>query len=179
MKEFDFVKLTLWIAVVLTAALGGGYVWLGTKVAQLQLEIREVESIARRVGSVSKDISALEEQKRNDKTPDASVQAGIYSYFANIARPFGIDANSDYTLRPRDADKNRDNTYVDTPYVLDFKRDRPKTRDTIMKFIFNVESAARRIKLAKAKLTLVEAKADDDLWIADSLTFIQRDLAKK
>jgi len=179
MKEFDFVKLTLWIALALTATLGGGYVWLGTKVRQLQQDIVEVEAIARRVGSVAKDIKALDEQKRNDKTPDSTQQFGIHSYFAEIARPLYIDPNEDYTLRPKEPDKSRDGAYVDTQYVLDFKRDHPKSRDSIMKFIFNIESQARRIKLSRAKLSLVESRALDDLWTADSLTFTQRDLAKK
>ena len=85
MKEFDFVKLTLWIALALTAALGGTYVWLGMKLKQLDLDVKSVEGEAKNVGRITHDLKTLDEMKRNDKLKDDSV-VGIHSYFAEQAR---------------------------------------------------------------------------------------------
>lgn len=178
MKEFDFVKLTLWIALALTAALGGTYVWLGMKLADLDRDIKIVESDSKSVGRLTHDLKTLEDMKRNDKLKDQSSE-GIHAYFAEQARLAGIDPNEDYSLRPREGDPSKDKTYTDYQYVLEFKKTALKKRENLVKFIFNVESQSRRIKLARAKFTLVEEKAADDAWIADSLTFVRRDPAKK
>jgi hypothetical protein len=177
MKEFDFVKLTLGIAVALTVALAGTYVWLGMKLHDLDRDILMVENTCKDVGRLTHDLKTLEEMKRNDKLKDAT-DVGIHSYFAEQARTAGMDANEDYSLHPREAQKSKDGSYVDYQYVLDFKKDRAKKRENVMKFIFNVESQSRRIKLARAKITLVEEKAADDYWVPDSLTFVRRDPAK-
>ncbi|HET6163327.1 MAG TPA: hypothetical protein VFG37_06635 [Planctomycetota bacterium] len=178
MKEFDFVKLTLWIALVLTAALGGGYFWLGMKLDELSTQIRNAETTCRRVGQISHDIRMLNDEKQNDKTPEFN-ETGINSYFAtcargpDAARPM-MDPNDDYTLHPKDAVPSKDKTYQDTQYVLDFKRDHYKSRDQIFTFIWNVERS-RRIKLARAKISLVAERAPDDVWVPESLTFDRRD----
>jgi len=180
-KEFDFVKLTLWIALVLTAALGGGYVWLGMKLDLLTTQIRNAETTCRRVGQISHDIQMLNDEKQNDKTPDYS-ETGINSYFAtcargnNVAQPM-FDPNNDYTLHPKDPVPSKDKTYQDTQYVLDFKRDQYKSREQVFTFIWNVERS-RRIKLARAKIALVADRATDDLWVPESLTFDRRDPVK-
>ena len=176
MKEFDFVKLTLWIALVLTAALGGGYVWLGMKLEELDNQIKGATAACRRVGQIAHDISTLEEEKRTDKTPDYT-DIGINSYFATCARVPNIDPNSDYSLKPRDAVPSKDKTYQDTQYVLDFKRDKHFSREQIFTFIWNVERS-RRIKLARAKISLVAERATEDLWIPEMLTFDRRDPVK-
>lgn len=178
MKEFDFVKLTLWIAVVLTVGLGGTYVWLGMRVAALDGDIALVERNSKDVGELTRDLKTLEEMKRNDKLKDESSD-GIHAYFAEQARHAGIDPNEDYSLRPRDPEKGKDGSYLDYQYVLEFKKDHVKKRNDLLMFIWNVESQSRRIRLARAKLSLVEEKAADDLWVADSLTFVRRDPAKK
>jgi hypothetical protein len=180
-KEFDFVKLTLWIALVLTAALGGGYVWLGMKLDLLSTQITKTEAVCRRVGQISHDIRTLSEEKQNDKTPDYT-DIGINSYFADcargkdVARPM-MDPNDDYTLHPKDAVPSKDKTFQDTQYVLDFKRDHYKSREQIFTFIWNVERS-RRIKLARAKISLVAERATDDVWVPESLTFDRRDPIK-
>jgi hypothetical protein len=183
-KEFDFVKLTLWIALVLTAALGGGYVWLGVKLDDLSTQIRNAETTCRRIGQISHDIRTLNEEKQNDKTPDYT-DIGINSYFADcargkdVARPM-MDPNDDYTLHPIEPVPSKDKTYQDTQYRLDFKRDHYKNRDQIFTFIWNVERS-RRIKLARAKISLVVERADDGqggLWVPESLTFDRRDPIK-
>lgn len=174
MKEFDFVKLTLWVAMALTAGLGGGYVWLGTKLDRLQADILNVERIAKDIGARSRDIATLREERNKDKTRDKT-QEGIHSYFAEQARQCKMDPNVDYTLKPKEPDLSKDKAYTDIQYVLDFKRDRPKLREQVMIFIYNVESQSRRMKLSKAKISLVEAKAQDDLWTPDMLTFVRRD----
>jgi hypothetical protein len=48
----------------------------------------------------------------------------------------------------------------------------------IMAFIFNCETQSRRIKLQKAKITLDQENATQDLWRADALTFVRRDPTK-
>lgn len=174
MKEFDFVKLTLWTAVALTAALGGTYVWLGMKLTALDADIKLVTSASTEVGRLTHDLKTLEDMKRNDKLKDESAE-GIHAYFAEQARNAGMDPNEDYNLRPRDPEKSKDGSYNDYQYVLEFKKDHPKKREYIVMFIYNVEARSRRIKLARAKLSLVEDKATDDLWVADSLTFVRRD----
>jgi len=175
-KEFDFVKLTLWIALVLTAALGGGYVWLGMKLDELGKQIDDAKTACRRVGQIAHDIATLEEEKRNDKTPDYT-DIGINSYFATCARVPNIDPNNDYSLKPKEAVPSKDKTYQDTQYVLDFKRDHYFNREQIFTFVWNVERS-RRIKLARAKISLVAERATEDLWIPESLTFDRRDPAK-
>jgi hypothetical protein len=177
MKEFDFVKLTLGIALALTVGLAGTYVWLGMKLRDLDLDIKVVESSAKDVGKLTHDLKTLGDMKLNDKLKDDS-DGGIHSYFADQARFAKIDPNEDYALRPREAETSKDGTYTDYQYVLDFKKDHLKTREQIVSFIFNVEARSRRIKLARAKLTLVEDKAADDYWVADSLTFVRRDPVK-
>src|SRR5689334_13851966 len=112
MKEFDFVKLTLWIAVVLSVGLGGTYAWLGVKLGALDGDIKMVEAASKDVGELTRDLKTLEEMKRNDKLKDESAE-GIHAYFAEQARHAGIDPNEDYSLRPRDGDKGKDGTYVD------------------------------------------------------------------
>ncbi len=176
MKEFDFVKLTLWIALVLTAALGGGYFWLGMKLDDLDKDINAAKTACRRVGQIVHDISTLEDEKRNDKTPDYT-DIGINSYFAACARGPQIDPNADYTLKPRQEVPSKDRTYQDAQYVLDFKRDHYLNRDQIFTFIWNVERS-RRIKLARAKISLVAERATEDLWVPESLTFDRRDPIK-
>jgi hypothetical protein len=175
-KEFDFVKLTLWIALVLTAALGGGYVWLGMKLDDLGTDIKAAESVCRRVGQIAHDITTLEEEKRTDKTPDYT-DIGINSYFADCARKPNIDPNNDYTLHPKEPVPSKDRTYQDAQYQLDFKRDHYFHRDQIFTFIWNVERS-HKIKLARAKITLVAERAPEDLWVPESLTFDRRDPVK-
>jgi hypothetical protein len=177
MKEFDFVKLTLGIAIALTVGLGGVYVWLGMKLRDLDRDIQMVELTAKDVGRITHDLKTLEDMKRTDKLKDAT-DVGINSYFAEQARQARMDPNEDYTLRPREAQKSKDGTFVDYQYVLDFKKDHYKKREQVMMFIYNVESQSRRIKLARAKLSLVEDKAADDYWVPDSLTFVRRDPSK-
>jgi hypothetical protein len=177
MKEFDFVKLTLGIAVALTVGLAGTYVWLGMKLRDLDSDIKQVELVAKDVGRMTHDLKTLNDMKQNDKMKDDSVD-GIHAYFAEQARQAKIDPNEDYTLRPREKEASKSGAFVDYQYVLDFKKDHLKTREQIIAFIFNVEQRSRRIKLARAKLTLVEDKAADDIWVADSLTFVRRDPSK-
>ena len=178
MKEFDFVKLTLWIALVLTAALGAGYVWLGFKLDELDKQIVATKNLCSRVGQISKDYRTLDEERKNDKTPDPG-EAGINSYFAECARgndprqPM-FDPNEDYRLQPRDPVVSKDKTYQDKQYVLEFKKDHYKSREQIFTLIWNVERS-RKIKLARAKISLVADRATEDLWVPDSLTFDRRD----
>jgi len=177
MKEFDFVKLTLGIALALTVGLAGTYVWLGMKLNELDGDIKVVEVDSKEIGKLTHDLKTLGDMKLNDKLKDES-DGGIHSYFADQARRALMDPNEDYALRPREAEKSKEGTYVDSQFVLEFKKDRLKSREQLVKFIFNVESQSRRIKLARAKLSLVEDKAADDVWVADSLTFVRRDPVK-
>jgi hypothetical protein len=62
--------------------------------------------------------------------------------------------------------------------VIDFKKDKPTSREQVMKFIYNCESQSRRIKLQKARISLNASRATEDVWSADSLTFVRRDPAK-
>lgn len=177
MKEFDFVKLTLWLAGVLTLAAGAGYLALGVAIERTERDIRAIEADCKEVGLLSKDIKTLEDEKDRDKTPDTT-ETGINTYFYTWAQRHGIEANVDYTLKPRDPVKNARIGFVDQQFNLEFKKDRPKSRDQIMKFIFDCETQSRRIKLQKAKLTLDPDVAAQDAWRADSLTFVRRDPIK-
>jgi hypothetical protein len=178
MKEFDFVKLTLWTAVALTAALAGTYVWLGMKLTALDLDIKVVDAASKEIGRLTHDLKTLDQMKREDKLKDESSE-GIHAFFAEQARRANIEPNEDYSLRPRDGEKSKDGSYTDFQYVLEFKKDKAKKRGDLVMFMWNVESQSRRIRLARAKLSLVEDKATDDLWVADSLTFVRRDPSKK
>jgi hypothetical protein len=177
-KEFDFVKLTLWLAAVLSLGLGVGYFVLGRKIDQTTSEIAQIERICKTVGLLAKDIKTLEEEKKSDKTPDQTNTAGINTFFFTQAQLCGIRANEDYTLKPKDPEANNKLGYVDQEFTIDFKKDHPKKRDQIFLFIFNCETQSRRIKLAKAKITLDPDQAVQDLWRADSLTFVRRDPLK-
>lgn len=176
MKEFDFVKLTLWLAAVLTIGLAALYFWLGVRIERTNDEIKNIERTCKTIGLLAKDIKTLETEKKNDKTPDTS--AGIHSFFMSQALSSGIKANEDYTLRTRDPEKNMKLGYVDEQFTIDFKKDRPQKRENIFKFVYNCETQSRRIKLTKAKITLDPDMAVQDLWRADSLTFVRRDPLK-
>lgn len=178
MKEFDFVKLTLWLASALVAGLCVLWFLLGGWTAGVEQHIRQVEGRCKEIGQLSKDINTLGEEKRNDKTPDNENSSEIYSYFANNAARAQIRAEEAYTMKPRDPEPNKGGGWVDQQFVIDFKKDKPTTREQIMKFIYNCESQSRRIKLQKARISLNASRATEDVWSADSLTFVRRDPAK-
>jgi len=178
MKEFDFVKLTLWLGGVLTLGLAIGYVVLGRKVQSTTRDIAAIERACKEVGRVAKDIKTLEEEKRSDRTPDQTDTSGIFTFFQTQAARSDIRANEDYTLKPGDPEPNRKGGYVDQRFQIDFRKDHPKTRAQIMSFIFNCETQSRRIKLQKARISLDPALAAQDLWRADFLTFVRRDPTK-
>ena len=173
MKDFDFVKLTLWIAGALTIGLAALYFWLGLRIDKVNGDIKRIEGVCKTVGLLAKDIKTLVNEKKNDKTPDTS--AGIHSFFMTQAQNSGIRVNEDYTLKTRDPEQNKKIGYVDEQFTIDFKKDRPHKRKNIFSFIYNCETQSRRIKLTKAKLTLDPDMAVQDLWRADSLTFVRRD----
>ncbi len=179
MKEVDFVKLTLWLAGLLIVAFFGGWLWFGRKITALERDIVSTSTICREVGEVAKDIKLLEDEKKNDKAPlDSADKAGILSYFSAQAQRSQFNPSSDYLFKPRDPEKNSKGGFVDQSFVVDFKKDKPKHRDQLMKFLYNCESQSRRIKLQKARLTLADENAVTDFWNADSLTFVRRDPAK-
>ena len=177
MKEFDFVKLTLWLAAVLTLALGVGYFVVGGWITKMDRDIAQIKTICTQVGLVAKDIKTLEDEKRNDKTPDSS-DAAIHTFFLKQASRNHIEPNTDYTLKSRDRDTNTKAGYTDEQFQLDFKKDHLKTREQIFGFIYNCETQSRRIKLQKASISLDADQATADLWRADSLTFVRRDPIK-
>jgi hypothetical protein len=174
-KEFDFVKLTLWLAGVLTLGLGVGYFLVGNWTAQTERDIKSIERVCKDVGLIAKDIKTLEDEKRNDKTPEQSDTGGIHTFFQAQGRLARIQPNTDYTLKARDRDLNTRGGYADQQFVIEFRKDQPKTREQIMMFIYNCETQSRRIKLQKAKITLDAEQAPADLWRADALTFVRRD----
>ena len=178
MKEFDFVKLTLWLAGVLTLGLAAGYFYLGHKAQKAERDIKSIELICKDVGLLAKDIKTLEDEKRSDKLIDVTDTSGITSYFYQHARKRGIEANEDYLFKPREPTKNKGGGWVDQDFLLEFKKDRPKHREQLMAFIYDCETQSRRIKLQKAKFSLDPEMAPQDLWRADSLTFTRRDPSK-
>ena len=177
MKEFDFVKLTLGLSCALIVGLLGHSFWLLKKTTTMTVHVDAIARDCTEIGKLSNDIGVLEKEKRNDKTPD-STQVGINTYFNAQGLPYGIAASEDYTLKPHDPDKKNKADYVDQQIDIQFKKDRPKTREQIMKFIYMCESQSRRIKLQKARIALVEDRATDDIWSADSLVFVRRDPVK-
>ena len=179
MKEFDFVKLTLWLAGVLTLGLAVGWYWIGMKTEQTEKDIKDVERICKSVGLIAKDIKTLEKEKRNDKTPEQSDTSGIHTFFQKQGSgQIDIQPNRDYTVKARDRENNAKGGFTDQQFTIEFRRDQPKTREQIMAFIFNCETQSRRIKLQKAKITLDQENATQDLWRADALTFVRRDPIK-
>ena len=171
MKEFDFVKLTLWISLASSAALGGGYVWLGDEIVERGEQIESAETTCHRVGQIAHDLAMLEQEKRAESTPDYP-DVGVNSFFAASVSRAG--ANGVYSLKPGKAEPSKDKTYQDTPYVVEFERDQFRSREQIFAFIWSVERS-RRIKLARAKISLVTDRAIEDLWVPESLTFERRD----
>ena len=177
MKEFDFVKLTLWLAAVLTLGLAVVYFVFGNLITKMDRDIKLIETACTEVGLITKDIKTLEDEKRNDKTPDSSDSA-IHTFFLKQANRNHIEPNTDYTLKSRDSEKNTKLGYVDEQFQLDFRKDRLKTREQIFGFIYNCETQSRRIKLQKARISLDPDQAANDLWRADSLVFVRRDPIK-
>lgn len=177
MKEFDFVKLTLWLAGVLTLGLAVGWFVIGGWTEQTEKDIREVEKICKSVGQTARDIKTLEKEKRNDKTPEQSDESGIHTFFQEQGRRIDIQPNRDYTLKARPRETNKAG-FTDQQITIEFRRDQPKTREQAMAFIFNCETQSRRIKLQKAKITLDSENPSADLWRADALTFVRRDPIK-
>jgi hypothetical protein len=177
-KEFDFVKLTLGLAAVLVVALGVLWFELGRRTKLMARDIKVVETICKDIGRKAKDIRVLEEEKRNDKMSDTTEQ-GIHTFFQaqGKVRNIGIEAE-DYTLKPKKEVAKAGVGWVDQEFQLEFKKDRPKRREQLIAFIYNCETQSRRIKLQKAKITLVEERAAEDMWRADSLTFTRRDPVK-
>jgi hypothetical protein len=175
-NDFDFVKLTLWLSCILTAVLGGGAAYCSNRATSVKAETDKIETnYCREIGRLAKDVKVLEEEKRNDKTPEQSDTTGIYTFFMSQAQRCQIDANADYTLKPREPQKHPNDGYVDQSFDVQFKKDRAKTRDRIVMFIYDCETQSRRIKLQQARITLVEDKATEDYWSADSLIFVRRD----
>ena len=180
MKELDFVKLTLWLSALLAVAFFGGWIWKGRQIAQYERDIKAVEAVCKQIGEIAKDINVLEEEKRNDKAPqDSADRAGILTYFSEQAKRVHFNPGQDYVFKPRDPEPNRQGGWIDTSYVVDFRKDKPKFRDNLMKFLWYCETQSRRIKLQKARLSLSEENAVQDFWNADSLTFVQRSPTKK
>jgi len=175
-KEFDFVKLTLGLAGALIVGLSVAAFVLTSNTRAMERDITNIERICKDVGLKAKDIRLLEEEKNNDKMQDTTA-AGIHTYFQKQAQNSHFQANEDYTLKAKDPDENKQRGYKDQQFLIEFKN-RPKTREQIMKFIYHCETQSRKVKLQKAKITLVEDQALDDLWKADSLTFVRRDPLK-
>lgn len=180
MKELDFVKLTLWLAGLLIVAFIGGWFWKGHQIKGMERDIAIVRSHCADVGKIAKDIKLLQDEKKNDKLPqDTADKTGIISYFATWAQQSHFNPSKDYLWKPREPETNAKGGWIDQAYEISFKKDSPKKRDTLMKFIYNCESQSRRIKLQKARFSLAEENAAEDFWNADTLTFVQRSPIKK
>ena len=180
MKELDFVKLTLWLSCLLIVACFGGWIWAGRQIVNFQRDIKTVETLCAEVGEVTKDIKVLQEERKNDKLPQGSEdKTGIISYFSALAQRSHFNPGQDYLWKPKEPEPNVKGGWIDQAYTIDFKKDKPKHREQLMKFLYNCEAQSRRIKLQKARLSLSEENAAQDFWNADSLTFVQRSPYKK
>jgi len=178
-KELDFVRLTLWLAGIVIVAFLVGWWWKGREIRQTEKDLAQIRVHCAEIGRIVKDLKILQDERRNDKLPqELHDKTGIISYFSQMAQRCQINPSRDYTWKPRDPDVNKKGGWVDQAYMIDFKKDQGKSRDQIMKFIFNCESQSRRIKLQKARLSLPEEWAEKDLWNADSLVFVQRNAQK-
>ena len=66
MKDFDVVKFTMWLGVVLLVAVMAGKWWIAGKLEEEQFRLRTMKSMLKEVGQFSGEIEFREQELEED-----------------------------------------------------------------------------------------------------------------
>ena len=82
MREFDFVKFTLVLALLLTAACVGGWLWVGYSVDSSTRDLALMKRYLAEIGEASSELRLLQEERDRDEvkgTAEESVFTFLYA----------------------------------------------------------------------------------------------------
>ncbi len=164
------IKLTVGFCAFLIFAVVGASVWAGMQRDQTKRDLASVRNSLKLVGEYSGQIDVLLEEQKQDRLAQYDNQP--LSFFMEMGRQSGIDANQDYDTNPKDVE--RYDGYQDQEFQLNFRKGREMDRLNLLTFAHKVEVNSPRVKLVSARLTLDTKQAVDDKWKA-TLVFLRRD----
>jgi len=174
MKDFDVVKFTMWLGVVLLVAVLAGKWWVGGLYEDEQVRLRTMKTMLKEIGKYSGEIEFREQELEEDSfVKYVNTPA---TFFQQCARAAAIDSNADYKMVPKAPDDNPAG-FRDTQFTITMKKGREMERRKIARLCYAVETESPRVKLVSADLRLEHRDAELDLWKA-TLIFMRRDPIK-